>query len=1095
MQSNPRLNQSIKQTLERLPVVISDIEARPDFNDNPAFATDIGLLNDFKQALLIVSIAPSLPMSVMAELQSSAEFTVLPLLEHLIIANVAITKMGQLNTNRSISPAMATQHNVNLVALQNAVQTLVACLTAALMPPPPPVEGRLLRLEVSGADEIGDGQYAAEYAQVSVITIRAVVEPSVPSVFESLIWEGGEAGYANDYRLLPRDRISRPDQPMTVAAWLGNTRLRIAVTVRPLLGGLDVSNSVKIGDRWIAHYAADGQPIVVRAAMMPNNADAYRYLSWKGGSVDFDHPYDRRLVPRNAMTPPGKPVSVAARLNPKYEVEIEVVPRFTALIVSTESGIVIPASTSGNTSHYAIPYGNGAISISAVTEPASEEAWSHLVWTGNAAATGQANIKTLARNALSPFGQAGYTITATVGDTTRTAVIQITPTLVSMQVSTVDRIIDAIMAAGNVSNYSVSYALKQNVTVTVTTDPDDKAAWAYIAWTGDGTHGSQANRRILARNVLTPFGQAGYSVKATVSGTALVARIKVTPTLKALTIPVYGFDTGVAQQWYSYQLVNPNVFNISAPIPKAVVRAETVPDTAAAWAYIAWADNGNPNQVEAGVEARLRTVRLDAANTVSLSATVGGRQLRAQLDIRAPRQWPSDGPQLAIDNITFSGGRAVTIDYATGSTLAKLGYCRHFPRIWHRANPGTAQEYPQSVLYQPPQTYTRNTPIGIAADINVTRRPKIDADNTPIRASAYFRRSGGQASRLGWQQEVNIPAVGSATVIFPDTNSAKLPDVILHEDQLLVFWELNTGGQNWTLFDITEHCIYVTLENPVTTAQNTLNDPAVANAAYTLWTMLDISCAAGKETADDAGAAFGIYSAFHPENPNIKLKRKHDGVLFKYWHPCPGAAQHLTATPVGTVAPQLLIADGSGSSLSFAEMLMSMFGIHGIDGARLIEVKPNPAVSAEAVRFLMRNWTFNAPPYANGTAYTHFMNNDGKAKGIHGSNAGWATWSPGAGQNSLTPPAAFQNHFLVRLQQIGIDIFFDPSYGSAPFANWLSWVSESITGLERPGILKPTGQWYRFLAPPAPVKQPNAGFVKQNPYQLPVVFAERTAGA
>jgi len=1101
MPSNPRLNQAIKQTLERLPAVIGDLQARPDYNKNPSFAANITLLIQFKQLLLDATV--TLPLEKVYELQYSAGNAVLPLLGKLILANVAIGKMGPLNTKRTISPMQAMQCNSNLEALQNAVQALAARLAAALEPPPPPVDGRLLRLEVSGADEIGDGRYVADYAPGGSVTIRAIVEPSVPGVFGSLIWDGGEPGYDNDCRLLSCDRISGYGQPQPVAAWLGNTRLRVLVTVRPLLGGLDVGNAVKKGDSWIAHYSANGDPVTVRAAMMPDIPEAFRYLSWDGGDVDSDHPCDRRLVPCNAMTPPGYPLPVSATLGrtPKYEVRIEVAPRFTALPVSTEAGIMTPTAISGNTAHYTLAYGSGWIFINAVTEPDNEAAWSHIVWTGNAGVGGSPNCKTLARNALSPFGQAGYTITATVGDTVRTAVIKITPTLVSMQVSTIDRILDAIVTAGNVSDYSAGFALKQRITVTVTTDPDDKDGWAYIAWSGDGAKSGKANCRTLAGNVLTPFGQPGRTVKASVGETALIARIKVTPSLSALTIPLYAFATGIAQQWYSYRLAGPDGFNISNLNPKAVAQAVTVPNTAAAWAYLVWTDNGKPNQVEAGAEACLRTVRLDAANTVILTATLGDRQIQARLDIRAARQWPGSGPQLAVNTIEFSGGRPVTIDYATGSSLPGLRYCKHFPRLWHRANPGTVQEYPQPVLYQPPQAYTRNTPVGIAATIAVNRRPDRAVNNATIRAGAFLRQAGGEVSGLSWRQQVNIPAVGGL-VIFPPIDSANLPNVILHEDRLLIFWELRIDEESWILFDVTEHCLYVTLGNPIPTGQDALNDPAAANCAYTLWSMLDISCAAGNGIGEDAEAAFGIYQAFQPkyskdrpEYSNPMLKRKHDGIVFKYWHPCREPARHLTVAAGGIALPQLLNANGNGSSLPFAQMLLSMFGMHGIAGAQLIEVKPNPEVSPEAIRFLMRNWTFNAPPYANGTAYSHFMNNDGKAGEANGSAAGWAVWSPGAGQNSLNPPPALANHVLVRLEQIGLDIFFDPAYGSAAFANWLSWVSVSIAGLAKASIYKPAGPWYRFLTPPNAVKQPNAGFVKQDANRLPVVFSGRAAGS
>lgn len=131
MPIDPKLTQSINQVLERLPVVVSDIEQRKDYAKNTEFAADVSRLNAFKQQLLIVKDTPSPSPTLLSELQSTAKNTIQPLIESLISANAIIAKMGQLNIHRTIEPKDAIDHNANMTLLQDAIQTLIVCLTPA----------------------------------------------------------------------------------------------------------------------------------------------------------------------------------------------------------------------------------------------------------------------------------------------------------------------------------------------------------------------------------------------------------------------------------------------------------------------------------------------------------------------------------------------------------------------------------------------------------------------------------------------------------------------------------------------------------------------------------------------------------------------------------------------------------------------------------------------------------------------------------------------------------------------------------------------------------------------------------------------------
>lgn len=128
MPINPKLTLSINQALESLPIVISDIEQRKDYAKTPEFATDISLLNGFKQQLMLVKDAASPSSTELAALRNTTVNTILPMVEKLISANVDISKMGQLNLNRTIEPKDALSQNVKLGTLQQACQSLAVCL-------------------------------------------------------------------------------------------------------------------------------------------------------------------------------------------------------------------------------------------------------------------------------------------------------------------------------------------------------------------------------------------------------------------------------------------------------------------------------------------------------------------------------------------------------------------------------------------------------------------------------------------------------------------------------------------------------------------------------------------------------------------------------------------------------------------------------------------------------------------------------------------------------------------------------------------------------------------------------------------------------
>jgi hypothetical protein len=229
--------------------------------------------------------------------------------------------------------------------------------------------------------------------------------------------------------------------------------------------------------------------------------------------------------------------------------------------------------------------------------------------------------------------------------------------------------------------------------------------------------------------------------------------------------------------------------------------------------------------------------------------------------------------------------------------------------------------------------------------------------------------------------------------------------------------------------------LYVTLGNPVAW---TWSAAAPAAVAVPYFTLLTISCQhANGDNAPNAVVdhIFDAFSALDPNtavNNNFQRKRQGVGSVFTYWNPQPGAGQDLLE--------MLTNVQHSGACGAWSDIFVCMAALHGIGNLNTVKVKRNPGISGIANGFLVRNWTFHAPPAAAGGAYTHNYTPGGPPA------TGDATWGPGlVGQNSTNPPPAFWNHYIVYHATTGN--FFDPSYGSGPHPTWQGWVTAAVGGL------------------------------------------------
>lgn len=114
----------IENTLAQIQQVIKDLQARPDYGANQK--ASVKDLNSFALLLKKYDAASTPSSSLTEEVKTDANDNMLPMLGDLIDDNIKITKMQALNTERTISPKMANDHNVNLEALQSDVQHIAA---------------------------------------------------------------------------------------------------------------------------------------------------------------------------------------------------------------------------------------------------------------------------------------------------------------------------------------------------------------------------------------------------------------------------------------------------------------------------------------------------------------------------------------------------------------------------------------------------------------------------------------------------------------------------------------------------------------------------------------------------------------------------------------------------------------------------------------------------------------------------------------------------------------------------------------------------------------------------------------------------------
>lgn len=548
------------------------------------------------------------------------------------------------------------------------------------------------------------------------------------------------------------------------------------------------------------------------------------------------------------------------------------------------------------------------------------------------------------------------------------------------------------------------------------------------------------------------------TITATAGGIVQTVDIVLKPVVTALNVVAnhYAFQDAVG----SYAL---NLTGI-APDPgqyTANLEVTTAPNNRSAWSHVIWAATlGEAGYALVAIDAQHKGIPLDGVRnirtTVGMLDTVQVMPLPVVVDVRmsAVNAVLANNLIVGLHQFDFAGAGYFGVTAEDTTVGAANPFNSLYPARWDRVHTNF------------PEAYGANNAIATnGVTLNVIQQPNAGPTNITVRASAYFVLEN---NNIVVRSAATAPAVAvangalvGANVVLGNIALGNVPNEVMHNNPLLIFWEISTdAGATWAPLQVTANTVYVTARAPVATTHPNLNRAGAR--VYTYDSFLAISCDAARGVAGGAGTVDivrdSIALAFVPGangvNPRmVLLKRGHGGVTapLVYWRP--GEVN---------IADQLFemfsMTNRNVACGAWAKTMLVMWALHGKGDGLFTHVYPNrpnlppgPPVVANIVNnssFLVRNWSYNNLNAVDNTNYTHDEKDPidaGNVKAdVVGSNEASPVNSGVAGQNNQNPPPAFQSHFIVK--EGGANNFFDPSYGTMNLTR-NAWSDASLAGL------------------------------------------------
>jgi len=280
--------------------------------------------------------------------------------------------------------------------------------------------------------------------------------------------------------------------------------------------------------------------------------------------------------------------------------------------------------------------------------------------------------------------------------------------------------------------------------------------------------------------------------------------------------------------------------------------------------------------------------------------------------------------EMKLKSVGFggSGFHVVTPDRGAGSYIA--------PHWLDQDGDGdatdTAGDRRFPVLYERASRVTVNRLTATVAPAGI----QIATVNVRGRTSDNHRFTGSGAA-----------ARGTLTVGTAMTADTAVPNTVWFYDTYDVDWEVTLTEEGWRPIGTSDNRVYVSLARP---AVATLHE-----------TVCELACGSASGANSPQRAADLMWAELSDRDVRRKpldgLNRR-DGQRMGYWRPNIGNCQ--------TLAQMLASPIGNGTCAAWAQLLVAMTRVHGIQNAssRLVEIVADPTVNVGATGFLVKRWAF-----------------------------------------------------------------------------------------------------------------------------------------
>lgn len=549
--------------------------------------------------------------------------------------------------------------------------------------------------------------------------------------------------------------------------------------------------------------------------------------------------------------------------------------------------------------------------------------------------------------------------------------------------------LEVARACGSPGSYWQVVSGDQTVQVTAVTGPNSAAAWNRLSW---GTNVQQVSRASAGSQTISCRMDSGPSQSVQIDIYDLASLSAATKAVSGLVAKVY-----------------------EASSPDLTLVAATAPDEAKVWSLLAWSSmltaGSGPPGVSSGDTPNQRKIALTPVRDVKITATLGcdpalgQKKLETTIHICA---WPN----LEVQQVEFNSYSVIN------DGVREIG--NRFDKKWIKGRPDPALKC-VTASTQSPICYPANSQITLSAIFNVIAKPT-ESETVQVSGAATVG-----TTRLVWSQQITVGPSDTTVQMVNAVSDKPLPTSVAVHDPLTINWYMSKPDTTLKGIGSTSHLLYVTLA-----ARQTLD---------LYWTLLDISCtaAAGKTTENEFVAASFVPFTTH-QGDNKGFPRKGDGLKLSYYKD--GWKTQKSASPYNDPWSTRGILgghDASGRCGGWADLLLTMWKIHGVTSARkrwyVRSVNKNLADMGQ--RFLVKNIKFPGTPTITGSAslYTHVGAASLKTNAF-----------PGApGQGKTNPQFDFGDHVVVKHD----GKLYDPSYGLGPYLDDTSYLAAALDGLGR----------------------------------------------